>query len=167
MRILKRLGVAVMMLLSLCYSTSAQSKPTLSVYEQVAAIAEKYNNEKGIKSFIAKDGFKLQTVKMMLRKEFGKEFVDNIKEFAIVFYKDAKSDVAERIVADVEQIVTTLLNVNISNQLKPGAKGQGYIRLSENNQRLSDLLIVMEAPSPRLIYFGGDFNAENIQYKNR
>ena len=164
---MRRVMVVVALLLLFCANVSAQSKQLDSVYEQVATIVEKYKGEKGVKVFVAQDGFKLQTVKMMLRKEFGKEFVDNIKKFAVVFYKDAKSEVAERIVADIEQIATTLLGVNISNQIKPGAKGQGYICLSENKQRLTDLLIVMDAPSPKFIYFEGDFKAENVQYSNK
>lgn len=157
----------VPVLLLLCIAASAQSRYCGSIYEQVASMAEKYRDEKGVKSFVASDGLRLQTIKMMLRKEFGKEFVDNIKEFAIILYKDAHSEVVERIVADVEHITTPLQNVNIGTQLKPGAKGQGYIRLSANEQRLSDLLIVMDAPSPKLIYFGGNFEANNIKYNNK
>ena len=162
-----KLRIVALLLLLLCVAASAQSKCCGSIYEQMAAIAEKYKGEKGVKSFIAKDGFKLQTVKMMLRKEFGKEFVDNIKEFVILFYNDSKGDVSKRIVADVEQIATSLLNVDISTQLKPGAKGRGYVRFSESKERLTDMLIVMEAPLPRAIYFGGNFKSESIQYKNK
>ena len=155
------------LLLSLYHTVSAQNESFNSVYKQVASIAEKYRNEKGIKSFVASNGVKLQTIKIMLRKEFGKEFVDNIKTFAIILYKDAHSEVVERIVADIEQVVTPLQIVNIENQLKPGAKGRGYVRLSDDEQWLNDLLIVMETPSPKLIYFGGTFEADNIKYKNK
>ena len=166
MRGLKRVLAAVW-LIFVSSLASAQNKPLDSIYEEVVALAKEYNGERGVKSFFATDGLKLQTVKAMLRKEFGKEFVDNIKEFAIIFYKDAKSQTAQGIITDIAQIVTPLQCVNIEEQLKHGAKGQGYIRLIEDNRYLSDLLIVIEAPSPKLIYFGGKFKAENIQYKNK
>ena len=165
MEILKKMCIVAMAVLSLGSTASAQSDTSGSVYEQVTAIVERYQGEKGIKAFIALDGFKLQTVKMMLRKEFGKEFVDNIKTFAILFYKEAERNLSEKIVADTERVATTLHNIDISKQLRPGAKGEGYIRLSQNEQRLTDLLIIMKSPSPRLIYFGGEFKPESVQYK--
>ena len=162
---LKKMCIVAMAVLSLGSTASAQSDTSGSVYEQVTAIVERYQGEKGVKAFIARDGFKLQTVKMMLRKEFGKEFVDNIKTFAILFYKEAERNLSEKIVADTERVATTLHNIDISKQLRPGAKGEGYIRLSQNEQRLTDLLIIMKSPSPRLIYFGGEFKPESVQYK--
>ena len=157
-------GLFVVLALLRCAVVSAQNETGNSVYEQVAAISERYKNAKGVKSFEAQDGFKLQTVKLMLRKEFGREFVDNIKTFVVVFYKDAKADVVEKIVADIEQIAATLQSVNIDSQLKPGGKAQGYVRLSENGEVLTDLLVVTEKPSPKFVYFGGRFKPENIQY---
>lgn len=165
MEMLKKMCIVAMAVLSLGSTASAQSDTSGSVYEQVTVIVERYQGEKGVKAFIARDGFKLQTVKMMLRKEFGKEFVDNIKTFAILFYKEAERNLSEKIVADTERVATTLHNIDISKQLRPGAKGEGYIRLSQNEQRLTDLLIIMKSPSPRLIYFGGEFKPESVQYK--
>ena len=162
MKVLKWIGVVLFVVL--CLPLSAQGVSSNSIHEQVTALSEKYKGERGVKSLVATDGFKLQSVKMMLRKEFGKEFVDNIKMFAIMFYKEANSEVAKRIVSDVEQIVAPLRNIDINNQLRPGAKGQGYVRLLDDEKRLTDLLIVMEYPSPRLIYFGGDFQAEDVKY---
>ena len=168
MRVFRILCVVMALILSHSYTISAQNEllpPT--IYHQISTLSEKYKDEKGVKSFVATDGFRLQTVKMMLRKEFGKEFVDNIKAFAVIFYKDAKEEVVEQIVAEVEQIAASLQNVNIDAQLKPGAKGEGYVRLSANEQRLTDLLIVMNHPSPKLIYFWGDFEAGDIKYNNK
>ena len=165
MEMLKKMCIVAMAVLSLGSTASAQSDTSGSVYEQVTVIVERYQGEKGVKAFIARDGFKLQTVKLMLRKEFGKEFVDNIKTFAILFYKEAERNLSEKIVADTERVATTLHNIDISKQLRPGAKGEGYIRLSQNEQRLTDLLIIMKSPSPRLIYFGGEFKPESVQYK--
>ena len=146
-------------------SVSAQNNSLPALYRQISALADQYKKEKRVKMMLCHDGFKLQTVKVMLRKEFGKEFVDNIKTFAILFYKEAERNLSEKIVADTERVATTLHNIDISKQLRPGAKGEGYIRLSQNEQRLTDLLIIMKSPSPRLIYFGGEFKPESVQYK--
>lgn len=157
-------GLFVVLALLSCAVVSAQNGLGDSIYEQVAAISEKYKNEKGVKCFETKGGVKLQTVRLMLRKEFGKEFVDNIKAFVVVFYQDVKPDVVEHIIADVEQVAATLQCVNIDSQLRPGGKAQGYVRLTENSQIVTDLLVVTEKPSPKFVYFGGRFKPENIQY---
>ncbi len=146
-------------------SVSAQNNPLPAVYRQISTLADQYKEEKGVKMMICHDGFKLQTVKVMLRKEFGKEFVDNIKAFAIIFYGETESSIAEKIVAQIEEITTPLQKINIDAQLRPGAKGSGYVRLSEDGQILTDLLIVTELPSPKLIYFGGNFKPDKVQYK--
>ena len=146
-------------------SVSAQSNSLPALYRQISALADQYKEEKRVKMMLCHDGFKLQAVKVMLRKEFGKEFVDNIKAFAIIFYGETESSVAEKIVAQIEEITTPLQKINIDAQLRPGAKGSGYVRLSEDGQILTDLLIVTELPSPKLIYFGGNFNPDKVQYK--
>ena len=146
-------------------SVSAKSNSLPALYRQISALADQYKEEKRVKMMLCHDGFKLQAVKVMLRKEFGKEFVDNIKAFAIIFYGETESSVAEKIVAQIEEITTPLQKINIDAQLRPGAKGSGYVRLSEDGQILTDLLIVTELPSPKLIYFGGNFNPDKVQYK--
>ena len=145
-------------------SVSAQDKMSNSIFEQLAAISDRYKSETSINGFAAKGGIKLQTVKLMLRKEFGREFVDNIKFFVALFYEDAQPEVVEKILADIAQVTKTMQCVNIGTELKPGSEGLGYVRLSEDGQALTDLLIVSEAPSPKFVYFGGRFKPENLQY---
>ena len=146
-------------------SVSAQNNSLPAIYRQISALADQYKGEKGVKMMICHDGFKLQTVKVMLRKEFGKEFVDNIKAFAIIFYGETESSVTEKIVTKIGEITTPLQKINIDAQLRPGAKGSGYVRLSDDKQILTDLLIVTELHSPKLIYFGGNFKPDKVQYK--
>jgi hypothetical protein len=166
MNLLRRLCVVVALLV-LGFEVSAQDLPSTSLYKQAVAVVEKYKGEKGVKAFVADGGFMLKTVKMMLRKEFGRDFVDNIELFAVMFYKDVKGDVEHRIVEDIKQMATTLQEVDISSQLKPEERGRGFIRFSEDREHLTDLLIVTEAPVPKFIYFGGNFKAEKIRFVER
>ena len=157
--------VAQVVLLAGTLSAQEQSEP--SIYRQIEGLAERYSGSHGVKAMVCNGGFKLQTVKVMLRKEFGKEFVDNIHEFAIVFYKETRGGVAEKIEAELLQIVEPLHKVDIGDQLKSGEKGDGYVRLSEDGKSITDLLIVIKSPARRFIYFGGNFKAENIKYNKQ
>ena len=65
-----KLRIVALLLLLLCVAASAQSKCCGSIYEQMAAIAEKYKGEKGVKSFIDKLFTKLLAEHHLYRLEF-------------------------------------------------------------------------------------------------
>lgn len=138
----------------------AQEGDTQSLLPQISALAVKYKGKSGVGSLVVDGGGKLNMVKMILRKEFDKEFIEGIRRFAIISYKDATEELRNEIVDDIAPIIAPLTEVDVKSQLKPNARGRGYARLLPNSQRVSDLLIVMESPAPKLIYFGGDFAAK-------
>lgn len=164
MKAVKRVMLILGVLLLGTPTLSAQ-EATTDVYPQITSLVGKYQAERGVKSLVCDDGMMLKTVKMMLRKEFGKEFVEGIKAFGIIFYGNAQKGVADAIVGKVEQIAATLQQINIDDKIKPEAKARGFIRLSDDKQTLTDLLIIMSAPTPKLIYFHGIFSPDNINYK--
>ncbi len=144
---------------------SAQSATTTDVYSQVTSLVNKYQKEKGVKSLMCDDGMMLKTVKMMLRKDFGKEFVDGIKAFAILFCDDEKGVVANKVAGDVEQIAAQLQQVNVDGRMKPETQARGFVRLTESGDVLTDLLIIIDKPSPKIVYFNGEFKPDKIDKK--
>lgn len=138
----------------------AQEGDTQSLLPQISALATKYKGKSGVGSLVVDGGGKLNMVKMILRKEFDKEFIEGIRRFAIISYKDATEELRNEIVDDIAPIIAPLTEVDVKSQLKPNARGRGYARSLPNSQRVSDLLVVMESPAPKLIYFGGDFAAK-------
>ena len=138
----------------------AQESDTHSLLPQISALATKYKGKSGVGSLVVDGGSKLNMVKMVLRKEFDKEFIEGIKRFAIISYKDAAEELRNEIVGEIAPIIAPLTEVDIKGKLKPNARGRGYARLTPNGERVSDLIIVMESPAPKLIYFGGDFAAQ-------
>lgn len=138
----------------------AQEGDTQSLLPQISALATKYKGKSGVGSLVVDGGGKLNMVKMILRKEFDKEFIEGIRRFAIISYKDATEELRNEIVDDIAPIIAPLTEVDVKSQLKPNARGRGYARSLPNSQRVSDLLVIMESPAPKLIYFGGDFAAE-------
>jgi hypothetical protein len=141
-------------------SAMAEENSSHSILSQVSALAAQYKGKKGVASIVIEGGSKLNMVKMILRKDFDKEFIEGIKRFAIISYKDATEVLRNEIVDDIAPIIAPLTEVDVKSQLKPNARGRGYARLTPNGERVSDLVIVMESPAPKLIYFGGDFAAK-------
>ena len=139
----------------------AQEGDTQSLLPQISALATKYKGKSGVGSLVVNGGgSKLNMVKMVLRKEFDKEFIEGIKRFAIISYKDATEELRNEIVDDIAPIIAPLHEIDVKQKLKPNARGRGYVRLTPSGERVSDLIIVMESPAPKLIYFGGDFAAK-------
>jgi hypothetical protein len=141
-------------------SAMAEENSSHSILSQVSALAAQYKGKKGVASIVIEGGSKLNMVKMVLRKEFDKEFIEGIKSFAIISYKDATEELRNEIVDDIAPIIVPLHEIDVKQKLKPNARGRGYVRLTPNGERVSDLIIVMESPAPKLIYLGGNFAAK-------
>ena len=157
-----RVAILALFLSLSCSPASAQNGSN-TVRKQVFALTSKYANEKGVLAMSCEEGVKLQTVKMMLRKEFGSEFANATKAFAIVIYKDAPTATTNKIVSDVANITNTLQEIDIKDKMKKGEVARGYIRLSRDKSKITDLIIVVQSPSPKLIYICGDFDTATAQ----
>lgn len=157
---LRKLMMLVALLLIATPLLSAQNSTAESTQKQVTALVEKYQKEKGVMAVSGEDGVMLQTLKMMLRKEFGKEFTNAIKAFALISYQEASPECASKINDEIAQITAPLQQIDVAKKMTKGEEASGYIRLSEDGKKVSDLLIVITSPTPVLIYFSGEFDAE-------
>ena len=165
MKVLRRVVVLFLLALLSCPLVVAQNSTSHTVRKQVSALLAKHKDEKGVMAMESDGGVKLQAVKMMLRKEFGQEFSDAVKAFAIIFYKDASAENVGKIVGGINQITKPLREINIQDRMKKGERARGYVRLSDNQQKITDLMIVVQAPSPKLIYISGEFDAAGTNIK--
>ena len=162
-KVFERVAILALFLSLFCLPVSAQSSDSNAVRKQVFALVSKYANEKGVLAMSCEDGIKLQTVKMMLRKEFGSEFANATKAFAIVIYKDAPTATTNKIVSDIGTITDALQEIDIKDKMKKGEVARGYIRLSGDKSKITNLIIVVQSPSPKLIYICGDFDTATAQ----
>ena len=162
-KVLGRLAALALLLSLLCSPVVAQNNGSTTVRKQVMTLLNKHKNGKGVLSWSCDGGIGLQSVRLMLRKEFDRSFTDNITSFAIILYKDASTEKATQIVGDIARITSSLREIDIKDKMKKGEVAHGYVRLIEDGKKISDLLIVVEAPSPKLIYIGGEFDASHAQ----
>ena len=101
----------------------AQESDTQSLLPQISAIATKYKGKSGVGSFVVDGGgSKLNMVKMVLRKEFDKEFIEGIKRFAIISYKDATEELRNEIVDDIAPIIAPLHEIDVSDSHQAGCE---------------------------------------------
>jgi hypothetical protein len=161
----RRLAVIAMLLSLFCPPAVAQSNNTSALYNQVTALHSKHKDKKGVLAWACDSGLALQSVKMMIRKEFGTEFTNAINSFAILLYKDAAAEDMEKIVGDIALITKSLREIDITEKMKSGEKARGFVRLSGGDEKITDFLIVVEAPAPKLIYIGGKIPTDGSQIK--
>lgn len=148
----RKLGAVVALVVLCCATASAQT-----IYEDVAAISAKYSGERGVMSMACDGGLKLRAVRMMLRKEFGEEFANNIEAFVIIAPKSASAECLDKIRADITAITAEMRQIDVSKQMKEGSEATGFVHLSAHGSQITDLLIVITAPHPSVIYLGGHF----------
>lgn len=164
-KVLRRSAILALFWSLFCSPVMAQNNGSTTVCKQVSSLIAKHKNNKGVMSWSCDGGIGLQSVRLMLRKEFDRNFTDAITNFAIIIYKDASTDNATKIVGDIARITSALQEIDIRDKMKKGEEAHGYVRLTENGKTITDLLIVVEAPSPKLIYIGGEFDAAHAQIK--
>ena len=90
-KVFGRLAVLALLLSLFCPSAVAQSNNSSAIYNQVTALQAKHKGKKGVLAWACNSGLGLQSVKMMIRKEFGTEFTNALNSFAILLYQDAAS----------------------------------------------------------------------------
>jgi hypothetical protein len=163
MNVLRRVVVLFLLVLFASPLVSAQESTPHAIRKEVSALLTKYKGEKGVKAMECNGGAMLQTVKLMLRKQFGEEAANTIHAFAIMLYEDAPSECVGRIVGDIAHITKMLQEVDISDRMKNGERARGYVRLSESGKKITNLIIVVAAPKPKLIYIEGDFDAKGAK----
>ena len=161
MKLMRRVLLFASLLLLFSPRVLAQNSGSHAVRKQVSAVLAKYGDERGVLAMECDGGVKLNTVKMMLRKQFGSEFVDAVRAFAIMLYNDASSECREGIIGDVGRITSALREIDITDQMKKGEVARGYVPISESGKKITNLLIVVAAPKPKLIYIEGEFDAES------
>ncbi len=152
------LGIVVALVLMGSATASAQT-----IYNDMAALSSKYRSERGVMTMACDGGLKLHAVKMMLRKEYGEEFANKIEAFVIIAQKGASDECVARIADDIAPITSQLQPIDVSQRIKEGSQASGYVRLTTEQEHITDLLIVVTSPHPTIIYLGGRFNARPRQ----
>lgn len=158
MNFVKRLVLLVGVLLLFCPIASAQGETSLS--QQIAALTAKYQNEKRVMTMECNSGFKLKAVKAMLRASLGEEFANRIEAVTIIFYEGASAECVSNITADIALITRNLQKHDLGTHFKDGTKGVSYVQPTEDGKGVSDIVVVMDSPTPGVVYIKGNFKAE-------
>lgn len=152
----------VLMLVCLTIGWTSFADGLTKTDKAVMELAKKYENVEGVESQIFVKGDGLELVKMMLKKEFGKEFMKGVTSIVMIDYSDAPEATCASLRKEMDAFTTLLEEFDIEG--KKEMTGDGFIRgfaRKTQSETLSDFLLIMEDVEGKMImYMGGEIIAE-------
>lgn len=133
-------------------TTSAQSP---SQAEKAAReLVRKYDGSDGVECIVATKGNGLGLYKMMLNKEFGKDFMKGVTSITIIDYSSASEDVCIALRKDLDVFVSILEEFDLSDD--KDYAGNEYIRCFASimdSDTISDFVFAMEEGSSKMLMY--------------
>ena len=153
---LKRIFVTLCMVIALSLSAVAQTQDSSSIRDKMKALAEKYDEVNGIESLVCVKGSGLEMMKLMFRKEMGKDFIKGVDMIIFINYADAPNDLAKTIRGEVEGMAKDLREEELPKDMTDGKYMRNFFSLSNDEKEIHDMIILVEeGDSKSVVYFGG------------
>ena len=158
--IVKILTIMAAMLMGSAVSSYAQT--SASVEKTVNAIVKKYEDTADVSCMTVVKGGGLEMIKMMLNKEFGKDFMKGVTSITIIEYSDASEETCMTLRKDLDAFMSILKEFDVSKEKQ--FADNDYIRCfastSESNT-ISDFVIALENDESKMVmYMAGSIKVE-------
>jgi hypothetical protein len=117
-------------------------------------LVRKYDGSDGVECIVATKGNGLGLYKMMLNKEFGKDFMKGVTSITIIDYSSASEDVCIALRKDLDVFVSILEEFDLSDD-KDYARNE-YIRCFASimdSDTISDFVFAMEEGSSKMLMY--------------
>ena len=130
--------------------------------KKVKEIVDNYKDVKGVEIVEVTKGNGLEFVKMMFKKQFGKEFMRGVTSITIIGYSDASETVCISLRKDLDIFTSVLEEFDLSGN-KDFSKNE-YVRCfaqRTENGTLSDFVVAMEQDQMKMVvYMAGEIKIE-------
>ena len=117
-------------------------------------LVRKYDGSDGVECTVATKGNGLGLYKMMLNKEFGKDFMKGVTSITIIDYSSASEDVCIALRKDLDVFVSILEEFDLSDD--KDYAGNEYIRCFASimdSDTISDFVFAMEEGSSKMLMY--------------
>lgn len=154
----KRGIMLLVMMLTLWLGAAAQ--PTSTGRELMTSMVEKYGEDKGVNGMVCTKGNGLEMIKLVLRKEFGKDFIKGVDMIIIIDYSKAEQQVAEVIRTQTESLSASYEQKELPEEMTKGNYMRNFFKLSDSKEVITDMVVLVEsAENKTVIYFGGEMTS--------
>lgn len=151
------------LILALSTSAMAQSGQTSEVRKQVLSLVSKYEQKSGFDAMTTVKGKGLELIKVMMRKEFGKEFIKGVNIIVIIDYSAVSQSDAQMLRSDLQKIKKYCEQAEIPAEVLKEEKGVTDLmfRFDSNKEYMTDFILLHEEAKERMmVYFGGKIKAD-------
>lgn len=161
---IKKIFFTIALLLSFSLCTEAQVTNAMGSRERMIEFASRYEDSKDVISMVCTKGKGLNTFKLIMRGEYGKDFFKGVDIIIFVEYGEASAEQAKKITDEVETLCKDFEKLDIPEENIPeGHKIGTYIKLNSDNN-ITDMVVVLEDKEDKgITYFGGLIKLEDFK----
>lgn len=150
-----RIRMVLLTLLTIMMTAATTFAQSPSQAEKAAReLVRKYDGSDGVECIVATKGNGLGLYKMMLNKEFGKDFMKGVTSITIIDYSSASEDVCIALRKDLDVFVSILEEFDLSDD--KDYAGNEYIRCFASimdSDTISDFVFAMEEGSSKMLMY--------------
>lgn len=129
------------------------------VNETMMQIVKQYENTEGVESMVLKKGEGLNLIKLMLNKEFGRQFMKGVDAIVIIDYGKAPQEVIDAIHKSLDSFSSLLDEFPLGDEtdLSENDYVRCFASINEKEDTLSDFVIAIEDQEDKmLMYMSGE-----------
>ena len=149
--------IVLFMALSIISIGGAYAQEPSKIEIKVNELVKKYDDVKGVDCMTVKKGLGLNMVKMMFKKQFGKEFMKGVTSITIIDYSDAPQQTCLSLRKEFDVFNSLLQEIKIGEE--KDLADIDYIRsfaTKKDDNTLSDFIVVSEDNKNKvLMYMAG------------
>lgn len=154
--------IVLFMALSIISIGGAYAQEPSKIEIKVNELVKKYDDVKGVDCMTVKKGLELKMVKMMFKKQFGKEFMKGVTSITIIDYSDAPQQTCLSLRKEFDVFNSLLQEIKIGEE--KDLADIDYIRsfaTKKDDNTLSDFIVVSEDNKNKvLMYMAGKIKVE-------
>ena len=154
-----RVVLAALLMTMFLNSYAQQSADVKATMER---IVKKHDGSKGVSCMTVAKGSGLELLKVMLNREFGKEFMKGVTSVTLLDYSKASQEICMALHNDINSFTSLLQEFDLSKEEQ--FSGYDHIRCFASESEdgtLSDFIIALEdAKTKMLVYMVGKIKVE-------
>ena len=154
--------IVLFMALSIISIGGAYAQEPSKIEIKVNELVKKYDDVKGVDCMTVKKGLELKMVKMMFKKQFGKEFMKGVTSITIIDYSDAPQQTCLSLRKEFDAFSSLLQEIKMGEE--KDLADIDYIRIfaaKKGDNTLSDFIVVSEDNKNKvLMYMAGKIKVE-------
>lgn len=148
--------------LSVMAAVTGHAQNSAEVEKTVKEITDKYTDTEGVNCFTVTKGNGLEMIKLMLNKEFGKDFMKGVRSITIIDYGEASEAICQSVRNELNGFTTLLEEFKIDEDDQ--FADNDYIRCfasSSDTNTISDFVVALEDGKIKMfMYMAGDIKVE-------